>query len=156
MAAAKPNQEINLNSLNVQQLKSLHDQLDQEIDILTNSMAALKQAQSKYMESKIALKAISPENVGTDMLVPLTGSLYVPGQLSDGENVLVDIGTGYYAEKKVKDADEFFKRKVEYLKTQMEKVQPTLQNKFQSRGVIGELLQARIAQQQKQMKQNSK
>lgn len=155
MAAAKPNQEINLSSLNVQQLKSLHDQLDQEIDILTNSMAALKQAQSKYMESKIALKSICPENVGTDMLVPLTGSLYVPGQLSDGETVLVDIGTGYYAEKKVKDADEFFKRKVEYLKQQMDKVQPTLQNKFSSRGVIGELLQARMAQQQKQMKQKS-
>jgi len=155
MAAAKPNQEINLNSLNPQQLKSLHDQLDQEIEILTNSMAALKQAQSKYMESKNALKSICPENVGTDMLVPLTGSLYVPGQLSDGETVLVDIGTGYYAEKKVKDADEFFKRKVEYLKQQMEKVQPTLQNKFSSRGVIGELLNARMAAQQQKMKQKS-
>lgn len=153
--ADKTGQEINLNSLNVQQLKSLHDQLGQEIELLSNSMAALKQAQSKYAESKNALKAISPENVGTNMMVPLTGSLYVPGQLADGEKVLVDIGTGYYAEKRVPDAEEFFKRKVEYLKQQMEKVQPTLQNKFESRQVIGELLNVRMAAQQKQMKQQA-
>lgn len=34
-----------------------------------------------------------------DMLVPLTASLYVPGSLKDAENVLVDVGTGYYVEK---------------------------------------------------------
>jgi len=144
-------QEININSLNVQQLKTLHDQLGQEIDLLGNSMQALKQAQSKYSESKNALTAITPENVGTNMMVPLTGSLYVPGQLADGDKVLVDIGTGYFAEKSVKDADEFFKRKVDYLKQQMEKVQPTLQNKYESRQVIGELLNVRMQAQQKQM-----
>jgi len=153
--ADKSGQEININSLNVQQLKSLHDQLGQEIELLSNSMTALKQAQSKYSESKNALKAITPANVGTNMMVPLTGSLYVPGQLADGEKVLVDIGTGYYAEKRVADAEEFFKRKVEYLKVQMEKVQPTLQNKFESRQVIGELLNVRMAAQQKQMKQQA-
>lgn len=33
------------------------------------------------------------------ILVPLTNSLYVPGKLSDPENVIVDIGTGYYVKK---------------------------------------------------------
>lgn len=33
------------------------------------------------------------------MLVPLTGSLYVPGKLCDVENVMVDVGTGYYVQK---------------------------------------------------------
>lgn len=32
------------------------------------------------------------------MLVPLTASLYVPGTLDDAEKVLVDIGTGFFAE----------------------------------------------------------
>jgi len=31
--------------------------------------------------------------------VPLTSSLYVPGRLIDVENVLVDVGTGYYVQK---------------------------------------------------------
>jgi prefoldin alpha subunit len=33
------------------------------------------------------------------ILVPLTNSLYVPGKLTDAENVLVDVGTGYYVKK---------------------------------------------------------
>ena len=32
---------------------------------------------------------------GKEILVPLTSSMYVPGRLSDVENVMVDIGTGY-------------------------------------------------------------
>jgi hypothetical protein len=31
--------------------------------------------------------------------VPLTSSLYVPGKLTDVENVVVDVGTGYYVKK---------------------------------------------------------
>ena len=31
--------------------------------------------------------------------MPLTNSLYVPGKLSDVENVIVDVGTGYYVKK---------------------------------------------------------
>ena len=37
--------------------------------------------------------------VGKTILVPLSSSLYVPGKLSDPENVIVDIGTGYYVKK---------------------------------------------------------
>ncbi len=37
--------------------------------------------------------------LGKQVLVPLTSSLYVPGKLSDVENVVVDVGTGYYVKK---------------------------------------------------------
>lgn len=33
------------------------------------------------------------------ILVPLTTSLYVPGTLADTDNVIVEVGTGYYVEK---------------------------------------------------------
>lgn len=33
------------------------------------------------------------------ILVPLTNSLYIPGKLSDTENVIIDVGTGYYVQK---------------------------------------------------------
>lgn len=37
--------------------------------------------------------------IGKPLLVPLTTSLYVPGTLAGTENVIVDVGTGYYVEK---------------------------------------------------------
>ena len=33
------------------------------------------------------------------ILVPLTSSLYVPGKLQGAENVIIDVGTGYYVQK---------------------------------------------------------
>jgi prefoldin alpha subunit len=46
------------------------------------------------------LKAIlQAHETGKRVLVPLTSSLYVPGKLTDVENVVVDVGTGYYVKK---------------------------------------------------------
>jgi len=36
---------------------------------------------------------------GKEILIPLTSSLYVPGRLTDVENVVIDVGTGYYVKK---------------------------------------------------------
>ena len=36
---------------------------------------------------------------GTRMLVPITSSLYVPGETAPLDTVLIDVGTGYYIEK---------------------------------------------------------
>lgn len=60
---------------------------------------------------------------GNEILVPLTSSMYVNGKLADANNVIVDIGTGYYAEKNIEDAKDYFKRRVEYVTEQMEKIQ---------------------------------
>lgn len=43
--------------------------------------------------------ANTPLLIGKPILVPLTTSLYVPGELADTENVIVDVGTGFYVEK---------------------------------------------------------
>jgi hypothetical protein len=39
------------------------------------------------------------DEVGREILIPLTSSLYVPGRLTDVENVVIDVGTGYYVKK---------------------------------------------------------
>lgn len=55
-------------------------------------------AQMKFRESEQSLERITPETKGETILVPLTGSMYVPGTIADVEHVLIDIGTGYYAQ----------------------------------------------------------
>lgn len=90
-----------------------------------------------------------------EVLDSSTSQMYVPGSLNDVENVLVDVGTGYYVEKvnmfriewwkllnilyhgyfvflsmqNVEDSKAFFKRKIEFLTKQIEKIQPVLQEK---------------------------
>lgn len=37
------------------------------------------------------------------MLIPLTQSVYVAGELANADNILLDIGTGYFVEVRYKD-----------------------------------------------------
>ncbi|KAF1614398.1 Prefoldin subunit 5, partial [Eudyptes chrysolophus] len=110
--------------------------LYQEVEFLSSSIAQLKVVQTKYVEAKDCLNVLNKGNEGEwdpppwkDLLVPLTSSMYVPGKLSDVERVLIDVGTGYYVEKTADDARDFFKRKIDFLTKQMEKIQPALQEK---------------------------
>uniref|UniRef100_A0A8B9S140 Prefoldin subunit 5 n=1 Tax=Accipiter nisus TaxID=211598 RepID=A0A8B9S140_9AVES len=122
-------QTVNVGELPLPQLELLKGQLDQEVEFLSSSIAQLKVVQTKYVEAKDCLNVLNKSNEGKDLLVPLTSSMYVPGKLSDVERVLIDVGTGYYVEKTADDARDFFKRKIDFLTKQMEKIQPALQEK---------------------------
>ena len=100
----------------------------------------------RYQESGESLVCMTPASEGKDVsitlntyivslckkeicssnhqvLVPLTGSMYVPGLLTQPEKVVVDIGTGYYVEKDSTAAQEYFNRKVKFVTENMERVQ---------------------------------
>lgn len=49
---------------------------------------------------------------GKDILVPLSGSLYVPGKFASADELLVDVGTGYYVGKTVGQTAAFLDKKV--------------------------------------------
>lgn len=55
---------------------------------------------------------MKPESVGSSIIVPMTSSLYVKGTLGEVDKVLVDVGTGYFVEKNIEEADDYFRRKV--------------------------------------------
>ncbi|KAM3621708.1 uncharacterized protein V6R79_014796 [Siganus canaliculatus] len=137
---------VNLTDLSLPQLEGLKTQLDQEIEFLTSSIGQLKVAQTKFVEAKDSLNVLNKNNEGKELLVPLTSSMYVPGSLNDVGTVLVDVGTGYYVEKKVEDAKAFFKRKIEFLTKQIEKIQPTLQEKHAMKQAVIEVMNVKIQQ----------
>ena len=97
MSAAEPT-NIDLNSLPPQQLVEFRKSIDEEITHFTQSLQALSAAQSKLKDCISSINNLeqSKEN---DLLVPLTSSLYIPGQVVTRNKYLVDIGTGYYVEK---------------------------------------------------------
>ena len=53
----------------------------------------------RFQESQESITRCSADDKDKEILVPLTGSMYVPGKLSEPEKVIVDVGTGYYVEK---------------------------------------------------------
>ncbi|XP_054751721.2 prefoldin subunit 5-like [Lytechinus pictus] len=144
-------QQVDLMQLPIPQLNGLKEQLDQEVEMMQGSLQQLKMAQSRFMESSESIGKLNSDNEGKEMLVPLTSSLYVPGKLQDVNNVLIDIGTGYYVEKSLEEAKKYFKRKVDFVTKQMEKVQPVLIEKSKMRQVVTEVMNMKIQAQMAQM-----
>ncbi|XP_066472733.1 prefoldin subunit 5 [Tiliqua scincoides] len=139
-------QQVNISELSLPQLEVLKNQLDQEVEFLSSSIAQLKVVQTKYVEAKDCLTILNKSNEGKELLVPLSSSMYVPGKLSDVGQVLIDVGTGYYVEKSVDDAKDFFKRKIDFLTKQMEKIQPALQEKHAMKQAVVETMSQKIQQ----------
>ncbi len=136
--------EISLSQLSLPQLDRVKTQLEEDTTAITVSMQRLKTVQQRLKESKDSLLSLRPENDDKTILVPLTGSMYVPGKLKDAEKVLVDVGAGYYVEKSTKKGGEFFQRKIDYVTKNLEKLQEALITKRKMREEVVALMQLKV------------
>ncbi|KAF5319403.1 hypothetical protein D9619_008556 [Psilocybe cf. subviscida] len=137
-------QTVNIADLDISQLSEVRKQLEEELNLLTNSFAQLKQAQAKFKACLENVREIKPENTNKTILVPLTNSLYVPGKLSDPEHVVVDVGTGYYVQKTRPQAVKHYQNKVEYIRTNVDSLEETIQKKRENMNYLTGVLQQKI------------
>lgn len=137
-------QQINVADLELPQLGEVKRQLEEELSHLTNSFAQLKQAQAKFRSCIESAKEVKPENKDKTVLVPLTGSLYVPGKLCDVDNVIVDVGTGYYVQKTRAQTVKHYEQKIEFLKTNLDTLQDTIQKKQDNMNYLVNVIQSKL------------
>ncbi|KAF8197007.1 Prefoldin subunit-domain-containing protein [Pholiota molesta] len=137
-------QTVNVADLDIAQLTEVRKQLEDELTHLTNSFAQLKQAQAKFKACLENVNEVKPENKGKTILVPLTNSLYVPGKLSDPDHVIVDIGTGYYVQKTRTQAVKHYADKIEYIRTNVDTLEETIQKKRDNMNYLTGILQQKI------------
>ncbi len=62
-------------------------------------------------------------NAGSEILVPLTSSVYVPGKLKSPDDLLVDVGTGFYVKKNRAAAGDVMDTKTKFVKNKADEVQ---------------------------------
>ncbi len=84
-----------------------------------------------------------PPWVGREILVPLTGSLYVAGVIDPEERVLVDIGTSFYVGKTVADAKDLLMRKAALLRSNTDTLYKVIHEKRANLDIVQEELQRR-------------
>ncbi|WPG99490.1 putative prefoldin subunit 5 [Acrodontium crateriforme] len=145
MASGEKGGQIDLGSLSSQQLSQVKKQLDEEVEHLTNSYGNLRGAQHQFRQciSSIA-SGVAESTKGKPLLVPLTPSLYVPGELSDTEHVIVDIGTGFYVEKTTQDAVKFYNGKIEELGKNIKDLENIVNGKTNNLRVVEEVLRQKV------------
>ncbi|KAI0292961.1 Prefoldin-domain-containing protein [Multifurca ochricompacta] len=143
-AATAAPQQINVADLGLPQLVEVKRQIEEELSHLTNSFAQLKQAQSKFRSCIESAKEVKSDNKGKTILVPLTSSLYVPGKLRDVENVIIDVGTGYYVQKTRAQTVKYYEDKVEYIKTKLDGLQETIEKKQDNMNYLVNVIQSKL------------
>ncbi|KAH9946748.1 Prefoldin-domain-containing protein [Amylocystis lapponica] len=137
-------QQINVTDLDLPQLADVRRQLEEELGHLSNSFTQLRQAQAKFKACIENVRQVRPDNKSKTVLVPLTNSLYVPGKLHDVENVIVDIGTGYYVKKSRAQALKHYESKVDYIRTNLDTLQDTIQKKQDNLNYLMNVMQAKL------------
>ena len=89
-------EEKRINAMNPQQLVEVQKTLEQDLQSLKQSIDGIKLAGSKFKESKVVVDNISKHDKETEVMIPLTSSLYIPGKIEDTEKVIVEVGAGYF------------------------------------------------------------
>lgn len=126
---------IDISQITPEQRQAIRSQLEEELKVLSNGFSQLKGSQMTFYSCLNSLKTLSsdtplsPQSQPRNMLIPLTSSLYVPAEILDSSKVIVDVGTGYFVEKKIPDACEYYADKIEYLKSNLEQLQAAIQEK---------------------------
>ncbi|KAK2002874.1 prefoldin [Colletotrichum falcatum] len=133
--------------LDVQQLSQVKKQLEEELEHLTSSFAQLHSAQAKFRECLRCVKSRPGSDIGEQsVLVPLTNSLYVRGELSDPKHVIVDIGTGFYVEKDTESAERFYEAKVRQLLNSVQDLELIIQRKTSNVRSVEDILRQKVLQ----------
>lgn len=147
---------MDVTNLSIQQLQQLRKQMIEDTDTLATSYAQLRQIQGKYSSCHSVLEHIKPTDgdIKKTILIPLTNSLYVPGKMATDGNVLVDAGTGYYFERPVTSAQEYYKRKIDFVENNASKLQTNLNDRQKQINDVTDLLAVKIEAVQNAAKAN--
>jgi len=84
--------------LSLEDMNRFRNQLSNEVASLSNNMMTLQRTAGHLAAAGQSVEHLMEQKQGMPMLLPLTESLYVPGNLKNVETVTLEIGTGYYVE----------------------------------------------------------
>mmetsp|Transcript_15602 Transcript_15602/g.23634 ORF Transcript_15602/g.23634 Transcript_15602/m.23634 type:complete len:163 (-) Transcript_15602:976-1464(-) len=134
----------NLDNMSLDELNQLKQQQENQLQALTNRYAQLRAAAARLNASDQAVLEMGPSSEGKSVMVPLTSSLYVPGRVRDSQKLLVELGTGFYAEKSSKDCSAFLQRKLKLVDANSENVTKAIQNTRHNMEQVGIAMQGKM------------
>lgn len=142
-------QKIDLSKLEPQQLVEIRLSTEKEIEHFTSSLQALQTVQSKLQDCVRTIDNMQQLS-SSELLVPMTSSLYLPGHIKERDQYLVDIGTGYFVEKSGNDAKQIYTKKLAKLDGDSKKLKDILVQKNAIVNNVNMVLRKMLLEQEQQ------
>ncbi|XBW37953.1 hypothetical protein QEN19_003538 [Hanseniaspora menglaensis] len=147
--------KLNLSQLPVEQVANFKKQLQEETERLSVSMETLLALIEKFNNCIESIKEVTSsvllEDSETEMLIPVTNSLYITGKKNtlkkNKDKFIVDIGTGYFIEKTGKEAIDYYERKINNLKLNYTKINDIIKERTNTIKVLDEDLAKKLGTQ---------
>jgi prefoldin alpha subunit len=145
-------QNLDLDSLSLDQLSQYKTSEEQKLQQITSHYQQLRAAAARFTNSKETLGMMGKDYEGKEglegkeVMVPLTASLYVPGTIVAPQRVMLELGTGFYAEKSLKDASKFLDRKIDLVGKNADSIFQALLGTRRNVEAIVMVMQGKIAE----------
>jgi prefoldin alpha subunit len=139
-------QTIDLDAMSLEELNQAKQQEEQRLQALTSRYAQLRSAAARLNASQRAVNELSPASEGKEVMVPLTESVYVPGKIREPTKLLVELGTGFFAEKSSKDTNAFLERKIRLVDHNSENITKAIQVTRQNMEHISITMQGKMTE----------
>jgi prefoldin alpha subunit len=138
-------QQIQLESLSIEQLQRIRKQLDEELNLTKTNIAALGTAFDRNSASLDTIKSL--EIGDQELMIPLSSSMYARGRTNTKGKVMIDLGTGFYAKVANKEGQAILTRKVEYIAKNRKAFQEELKKKLLMADRVTAVIQQKIKEQ---------
>jgi prefoldin alpha subunit len=120
---SEASQGINIDTMSLDQLNSLKQQQENRLQSLSAQYNAFKDAKDRLNIAKESLSTIPTNGEGgQEIMIPLTESLYAPGKIVNPNEILVELGAGFFVEKSAEDALKVLERKYKVVDKNTENV----------------------------------
>ncbi|PRW44299.1 prefoldin subunit 5 [Chlorella sorokiniana] len=139
---------VSLNALGPQELVQVRQQLEQELQTMTQNAVALQGTAGKFAAAGQAVEYLQEQKQGQPVLLPLTESLYVGGALESVDSVLLEVGTGYFVERDIEGGVDYCRRKVLFVKDKLEQLSQLVKQRQAMLAQVDALLDQRMGEQQ--------
>jgi prefoldin alpha subunit len=142
--AAKQPQGVPLSALTVDQLLGLKSQLESELQKLSAAIQLTNETVAKAQRAKEALAVFAASEPGREMLVPITDSMYVHGIVHETKRPIIELGTGYFTETSVENAQQFFSRKISRVNVEQEALRASFKDKQQYLQIVVQIANQKL------------
>ena len=118
MATPEPKKTIDLKTLSLGHLNHLKARVKGDVKNYGRSYTLLKNLEQKFEDSKYFIEQISKTSeIGADIMIPISPSVYVPGKLKDTNSYIIQIGANFFVSYSYEGALQHCNRQVEFSKT---------------------------------------